>query len=101
MRVAKELSLKGHLVISLGLFGHADGLFKTVITTEIKEMLTRVHMEKIDLSDAIVVINTGGYVGSGTKNEIEYAILTGKKVIFMNDEHYIKITSAEINNIPR
>lgn len=41
------------------------------------------HKSKIDMADEIFVINKGGYVGTSTKNEIEYALKTGKPVKFM------------------
>jgi len=42
-----------------------------------------IHKRKIDMADEIFIINVGGYVGSGTKSEIEYARETGKKVSFL------------------
>lgn len=80
IRVSEELCLSGNIVISLELFGHADG---KVITPEIKEMLDRAHRAKIDMSDAIYVINKGGYIGESTKGEIEYAKEKGKRIIYM------------------
>ena len=38
------------------------------------------HKRKIDIADEIFVINVGGYTGSSTRSEIEYAKATGKKV---------------------
>ena len=40
------------------------------------------HWKKIDISDAIYVVNIGGYIGTATANEIEYAKLKGKEVIY-------------------
>ena len=31
------------------------------------------HKQKIDMADEIYVINVGGYIGSSTRSEIEYA----------------------------
>lgn len=83
IRVEEELSLSGNIVISLGLFGHADGKFETVITPEVKEMLDKAHRAKIDMSDAIYVINKDGYIGESTRGEIEYAKENGKRIIYM------------------
>lgn len=83
LQVQKELSLKGNIVISVGLFGHADGEFENVITTEVKIMLDDMHKRKIDMADEIFVINKSGYIGESTKSEIEYAIKTGKKVNYL------------------
>jgi len=48
--------------------------------TRTKEMLDDMHKRKIDMSDEIYVINVGGYIGSSTRWEIDYAIATGKAV---------------------
>jgi len=66
----KRLTLEGNIVISVGLFGHSDN---ENIDQEIKNMLDKMHLRKIDLSDEIFVINIGSYIGHSTRNEIEYA----------------------------
>lgn len=81
----KRLTLEGNIVISVGLFGHADGDYQTVITEEIKEMLDDIHKRKIDMSDAIFVIDVNGYIGSSTRSEIEYAKSTGKEVMCLSE----------------
>lgn len=81
----KRLTLEGNIVISVGLFGHADGDYQTVITEEIKEMLDDIHKRKIDMSDAIFVIDVNGYIGSSTRSEIEYAKATGKEVMYLSE----------------
>ena len=81
----KRLTLEGNIVISVGLFGHADGDYQTVITEEIKEMLDDIHKRKIDMSDAIFVIDVNGYIGSSTRSEIEYAKSTGKEVMYLSE----------------
>lgn len=45
-----------------------------------KVTLDRVHLAKIDNSDAIVVLNVDGYIGESTALEIEHAKATGKKI---------------------
>ena len=81
-RVNRELTLMGNIVISVGCFGHAGDTF----TDEQKVMLDDIHKRKIDMADAIFVINKDGYIGSSTRSEIQYAIKTGKEVIFMEDD---------------
>lgn len=83
IRVQKELTLKGYIVISVGLFGHADGDYQTVLTDDIKTMLDDMHKRKIDLADEIFVINKNGYIGSSTRSEIEYALETDKVIAYM------------------
>lgn len=81
IRVQKELTLKGRIVISVGLFGHSGDT--EVWTENTKQMLDDMHKRKIDMADSIFVINKDGYVGSSTKSEIEYAIRIGKPIIYM------------------
>lgn len=83
LKVQKQLTLEGNIVISVGMFGHADGEFENVITPEIKVMLDDIHKRKIDMSDEIYVINKNGYIGESTKSEIEYAIKNGKRVDYL------------------
>ena len=48
-------------------------------------MLDDMHKRKIDMADAIYVINVGGYIGSSTKSEIEYATAHGKEVRYLEE----------------
>ena len=77
------LTLQGYIVISVGLFGHADSLYGNVITEEVKVLLDDMYRSKIDMSDCIYVINKDGYIGESTKSEIEYAIRNGKDVFYL------------------
>ena len=91
MKAQKELTLKGNIVISVGLFGHSgdNEVWENMdegTLTKTKEMLDDMHKRKIDMADEIFVINVDGYVGSSTKSEIEYAIKTGKKVNYLEEK---------------
>lgn len=44
------------------------------------------HLQKIDLSDEIFVVDVGGYVGSSTANEIHHAMKTGKPVRYFTTD---------------
>lgn len=77
----KRLTLEGNIVISVGLFGHSGD--PEVYENGKKEMLDDMHLRKIDLADEIFVINPGGYIGSSTSNEINYAQKTGKPVNYL------------------
>ncbi len=46
-------------------------------------MLDDMHKRKIDMADEIFVINVDGYIGDSTRSEIEYAIKTGKGVVYL------------------
>jgi hypothetical protein len=77
----KRLTLQGHIVISVGLFGHSGD--DEVWSEDTKIMLDDMHKRKIDMADEIFVINVGGYIGESTKSEIEYAIKMGKPVMYL------------------
>ena len=81
MKVQKELTVNGYIVISVGCFGHSGD----VLTDEQKIMLDDMHKRKIDMADEIFVINVNGYIGSSTKSEIEYAEAHNKKVNYLVD----------------
>ena len=68
-RVNRELTLQGNIVISVGCFGHSGDVFSEAD----KIMLDDIHKRKIDMADAIYVINKNGYIGESTKSEIKYA----------------------------
>ncbi len=46
------------------------------------QKLELAHCHKIDISDGIYVLNIGGYIGESVRQEIEYAKLHGKEVIY-------------------
>lgn len=83
LKEQKRLSLEGNIVISVGLFGHSGD--DEVWNNNIKEMLDDMHKRKIDMADEIFVINKGGYIGSSTMSEIEYAKKTGKPVHYLEE----------------
>ena len=81
----KRLTLKGNIVISVGLFGHSGD--NEVWGDGTKEMLDDMHKRKIDMADEIFVINVGGYIGASTRSEIEYAYATGKPVRYLEEQN--------------
>lgn len=85
--VNMHYTLMGWVVISCGLFGHADhppgSKFITADGDESdlrKAHLDALHLEKIKLADVVTVINVGGYIGTSTQREIEFAKQCGKRV---------------------
>lgn len=83
MEAQKRLTLEGNIVISVGLFGHSGD--DEVWAEGVKEMLDDMHRRKIDMADAIYVVNVGGYVGESTRREIEYARSNGKDVMYLEE----------------
>ena len=80
LKVQEKLVLEGNIVFTPNFF---DNIKKEEISLETKEMLDKMHKQKIDMSDEIYVINQGGYIGESTKLEIEYAKSKGKKVTYL------------------
>lgn len=73
----REETLAGRIVLSVGLFGHLEGID---MSGPVKAMLDELHLRKIDLADEILVLNVGGYVGESTWREFRYALDQGKRV---------------------
>ena len=82
-------TLAGKIVLTIGcdmrtdddIFGHLpDSEFNRV-----KEELDELHLRKIDLSDEVLILNVGGYIGESTGRELAYARRHGKRVRFLED----------------
>lgn len=70
-------TLQGKIVLSVGVFGHQES---EPMTSELKSRLDELHLRKIDLADEILVLNIGGYIGTSTQAEINYAISQKKPI---------------------
>ncbi len=46
------------------------------------QTVNKIHKQKIDISDAIYVLNINGYIGNSVKSEIEYAKAHNKEIIY-------------------
>lgn len=88
LQAQKDLTLQGNIVLSVGCFGHS-GDDEVFATPGLKEMLDDMHKRKIDMSDAICVINKDGYIGESTESEILYALAQHKDIIYMEEAHGI------------
>ena len=82
----KKLGLDGHISYSLMTFPSVEGA-KSWYTPEEKWILDLAHFAKIEESDAILVLNIGGYVGESTNREIIWAYMRGKKVFWVEGDH--------------
>jgi hypothetical protein len=78
--------MAGRIVLSVGFYAGSPGEMKQEhgdgvgITAAEKVMLDELHKRKIDLADEVLILNVGGYIGSSTRSELDYAIKVGKKV---------------------
>ncbi len=82
LRVQRELTMEGKVVLSCPFFSHADGI---QMPEEDIKLVDELHKQKIDMCDFIYVVNKNGYIGNSTAHEIEYAKEHGKQVIFMEN----------------
>ena len=58
------------------------GLDKESLSGSEIAALNKTHMKKIEISDAIYVVDIDGYIGNQVKKEIEYAKKLGKEVFY-------------------
>ena len=78
-----KLTLEYKIVLTIGTHRpvarqYADGLDKK------KTLLDALHKEKIELSDYILVLDVGGYIGSSTRSEIDHAHKLNKPVKYLS-----------------
>jgi hypothetical protein len=77
-RLDAELTLAGHVVLTPTALSPS-----TELNAEERARLGRVHLQKIAMSDEVVVVNVGDYVGESTRREIEHARSRGIPVSFL------------------
>jgi hypothetical protein len=86
-------TMAGKVVFSVGVFGgsgiEAHGEHIDLSASD-KNMLDIIHKRKIDLSDEVLVINVGGYIGESTRSEIDYAIAHGKNVRYLESQQAVR-----------
>jgi hypothetical protein len=81
-----RLTLEGNIVLSVGMFGHADGTMQNIQQNGSKIKLDDLHKRKIDLCDWVWVLDVDDYIGESTRSEIEYAKEKGKLIRFLSLE---------------
>ena len=101
-----ELTLKGNIVIPMGLYGHAD--YPTGAkaatndgdeSTEVKQMLDDLHKRKIGLASEICVVVVGDHIGNSTRREISYAMANGKTVDYRSFAPYTRAQSPLLSEL--
>lgn len=91
--VNRVLELNDWVVLTVASYYHKEkdrSLRRWIL--KYKKKLDRLHLAKIELSQAIIVIDVGGYVGSSTRNEIRHAVKRKKPVYYWSDESWKKLT---------
>lgn len=82
MEITEEMALKGNCMITPIDLVKQD---KEAYTQEDISILGKMHLEKIRISDAILVVDVDGYIGESTKREIEYAKSLNKETIYYSE----------------
>lgn len=80
IREYRRLVFEGNVVIPSLIFAQTDD---EVLSKEQLQLLADLHRRKIDISDAIFVVNPGNYIGRSTIYEIFYAHDHNKEVIYL------------------
>lgn len=80
LEVARNLSLQGNTVLVPTVFHHME---EEELPLEVLIQLDNSHKEKIELSDAIFVVNVNKYIGESTFGEIDWAQRKKKQVYFL------------------
>ena len=75
-----KLQLKGNVVL-LPIFNPNSNI---TISKEEKELLDKIHKEKIKMSDEVYIVNENN-IGESTRSEIEFAKKLNKKINYYND----------------
>lgn len=81
MIIAEQEALKGNCIIT-PVYPVSEIIERT---EEQLQKLKESHFKKIELSDAILVVNVNNYIGNSTNLEIEYAKKLGKEIIYYTD----------------
>lgn len=78
MIIAEKMALEGNCILT-PVYPIIENCERT---DEQLKKLKKAHFKRIELSDAILVINKNNYIGDSTKLEIEYAKKLGKKIMY-------------------
>ena len=79
MIVAEKMALEGNCILT-PVYPILENCERT---DEQLEKLKQAHFKRIELSDAILVINVNNYIGNSTNLEIEYAKKLEKEIILV------------------
>lgn len=81
MIIAEKMALEGNCILT-PVYPIIENCERT---DEQLKKLKKEHFKRIELSDAILVINKNNYIGDSTKLEIEYAQKLGKEIMYYTD----------------
>lgn len=78
-----EETLAGRIVLSIGCDTKSDGGLE--LTEVDKAHLDRLHLQKVEMADEVLILNVGGYIGESTSNEMHRAIALRKTLRFLEE----------------
>ena len=81
MEIAEKVALEGNCILT-PVYPALDNIERT---EEQLVKLKEAHFKRIELSDAILVVNLNNYLGNNTNLEIDYAKKLGKRIIYYTD----------------
>ena len=81
MEIAQKQSLQGICILT----PTYPVLDNTDITVEQLNYFKEEHLKRIELSDAIIVVDINNYIGESTNIEIDYAKKLGKEIIYYSN----------------
>ena len=81
MTIAEKMALEGYCILT-PVYPVSENIERTE-----KQLikLKEAHFKRIELSDAILVVNANNYIGNSTNLEIDYAKKLGKEIIYYTD----------------
>lgn len=77
VQIAEKLELEKNYAVLQCIFGD----HRKHYTEKELQKLEKLHFKKIEISDAIYVVNVNGYIGNATRKEIEYAQSLQKEIL--------------------
>lgn len=81
MAIAEKMALDGNCILT-----PVYPVSKELKRTDMQiENLKEAHFKRIELSDAIFVVNVNNYIGESTRLEIEYAKKLNKEILYYTD----------------
>ena len=81
MTIAEKMALDGYCILT-PVYPVSEDIKRT------KEQLIKLkeaHFKRLELSDAILVVNINNYIGESTNLEIDYTKKIGKEIIYYTD----------------
>ena len=85
-----QFTLDGYIVLSVGVCKHAEHHGAEALGQDVANRLDELHLRKIDLADSVFVLNVGGYIGSSTRKEIQYAESIDRSISYLEPEAALK-----------